>query len=71
MKLKFDYCECGCKSYTAQSKGLEYSIFWDLTKDKKAFSLWRGITWLGAHLGDYSSYKNAKRAAQNHWNKIP
>lgn len=64
-KLKFEYCECGCKCYTAYKRGIFYSIFWDLEKDRfyLTFDRW-------TELGKYKSYKKAQKAANKHYKRI-
>lgn len=65
-KLNFEYCECGCKSYTATLKGLSYTIYWDL---KDSFYLYSGHGFLGTKLGTFYTYEKTIKAAQEHWDK--
>ncbi|MFA6593925.1 MAG: hypothetical protein WCT16_01580 [Candidatus Buchananbacteria bacterium] len=60
-RLVFEYCECGCKCYTANGRKNSYSIFWDLRTGDFPFHL-------RVNNGDwrhYQSYKGAKIAANN------
>lgn len=66
--IDFDYCECGCKCYSAGSKGIEYSVYWDL---KSKFILRRGHGHYGLDLGTFNSLKVAEKFAQDHFDKIP
>lgn len=64
MALKFEYCECGCKGYSAE--GFPYWIFWDL-KDKYYLHLGHGIS--SMKVGVYSSLKQAEGRATELANK--
>lgn len=69
--LQFEYCECGCKCYSGTSKGIGYSIFWNL-KESNGFFLWRGHGHLGTKIGTaYNSYEDAVLAAQKDYDSIP
>jgi hypothetical protein len=69
--IQFEYCECGCKCYSAGSKGIGYSIYWNL-KDKNGFFLSRGHGSLGVPIGKpFNTYKEAVKAAQDDFDSIP
>ncbi len=71
MALDFEYCECGCKCYTASSKGITYHVYWNL-QNKNGFKLWRGMPFYGRQIGTtYNSLKEAEQAAQKDWESIP
>lgn len=56
-KLKWDYCECGCKCYVAE--GTDFHIYWDLDK---SYTLFEGR--FRNNLRTFDSMKDAKKAAQ-------
>ena len=53
-KLNFEYCECGCKCFTAD----KYSIYWDLGKK---YFLWEGYR---QNQQIFPSMKDAEAEAQ-------
>lgn len=55
-KLKWEYCECGCKSYTTPSG--EFSMFWDL-KSKYILRTWHNIV----NVEVFGSFEEADAAA--------
>lgn len=66
-KLSFEYCECGCKGYSAELKGLGYWIFWDLKQTWQAF-LGHGFS--GVALGKFPSMIDAEAACQTHYDSV-
>jgi hypothetical protein len=69
--IQFEYCECGCKCHSAESKGIGYSLHNDL-KSKLAFTLRRGHSWMGNQIGPrYATFQEAVIAAQEDFDKIP
>jgi hypothetical protein len=70
--IDFEYCECGCKCYSAGSKGIGYSIYWDLSDKPGGFKLWQGHGRYGVAIGNgFDSLKQAEKAAQKHFDAIP
>lgn len=57
-KLNFEYCECGCKCYTADI----YHIFWDL---KDAYTLSNGR--FRDNPADFASREEAEAEAQRRY----
>ena len=69
--IQFEYCECGCHCHSGYSKGIEYTIYNSLKKDK-AFSLRRGHGILGTQIGPLrDSFEECVKAAQEDFDKIP
>lgn len=66
-KLKFDYCECGCKGYSASKKimgeTLHYWIYWDLGT---RYILRQGHGSLGRDMGVFDTYDKAIKDAETH-----
>lgn len=62
--LKFEYCECGCKCYSASPKDADYSIYWNLGK---TYTVRAGHGHYGTMLGEFSSIEKAKECAQKHY----
>lgn len=55
--LNFEYCECGCKGYSAGVGDNSYWIYWDL---KETYTLIAGHGWCGGPvIGKYSTYEKA------------
>lgn len=59
-RLKWEYCECGCKSYVAQVGDMGFTIFWDL---KDSYYLSEGHSPFGYRLSVYKSMKEADEVA--------
>lgn len=59
-KLKFKYCECGCKGYEGGTGGNSFWIYWDL---KNKYTLNRGHGWSGSLVDVYKSYEEATEEA--------
>jgi hypothetical protein len=69
--IQFEYCECGCHCHSGVSKGIEYTIYNSLKKNK-AFSLRRGHGILGTQLGPLrDTFQECVLAAQEDFDKIP
>ena len=69
--LQFEYCECGCHCHSAQSKGIGYSLYDSLQKEKYPFRLCRGHGLYGPEVGKYATFDEAVIAAQADYDKIP
>lgn len=69
--IQFEYCECGCHCHSACSKGIGYTIYNSLKKNK-AFSLRRGHGILGTQIGSLrDTFQECVLAAQEDFDKIP
>ncbi len=66
-KLNFEYCECGCKGYSATKKGLSYWIYWDLAK---SFIAHTGHGYQGNLIKDCETMKLAEKSCQKHYDSI-
>jgi len=62
-RLKFYYCECGCKGAQASAGPLHYWIYNDL---RGTFTLRQGHGHLGTKLGEFKSHESATWAANDH-----
>ncbi|MDP2933822.1 MAG: hypothetical protein Q8N81_06890, partial [bacterium] len=65
-RIQWEYCECGCHGYELQLGHAYYWMFNDLGEggSSKPFHLHTGHSGLGEHIGSFSSFKAADRAAR-------
>lgn len=68
--LQFSYCECGCKSYAGASKGLAYSIYWNL-EEKNGYFVFLGHSRFNCPICRCDTFEQAVDAAQKDWDNHP
>lgn len=67
LKLKFDYCECGCKGHLAIYGNKGFWIFQEMDERQKVtnVALRRGHAWRGERVDDYKTFKEAVNKAND------